>query len=300
MKNRSAERFLTRGERILLAINSAFLVICFLAVALPLIYILNASVSSASAVMAGRVFLWPVDFTLDAYKEIFNHGYILDGYLNSVYYTVVGTIVNVIVTVMAAYPLSRRDFTMRNWFMFLFAFTMWFSGGLVPSYLVASQLGLINNFWVMILPGAMSVYNMIIMRTFFESNISPELHEAAQLDGCSDIRFIVRLVLPLSGAIMAVIGLFYAVGHWNSYFNALIYLNDRDMYPLQIVLREILIMNQMSSSNVVDTALYEKQRQLMELLKYSLIIVASVPVLCIYPFVQRFFVKGVMVGAIKG
>lgn len=300
MKKRGTEKFLTRGERILLAINTGFLAACFLAVALPLIYILNASVSSASAVMAGRVFLWPVDFTLDAYREIFNHKYILEGYINSIYYTVVGTIVNVIVTVMAAYPLSRRDFRNRNAFMFLFAFTMWFSGGLVPSYLVVSQLGLINKFWVMILPGAMSVYNMIIMRTFFESNISPELLEAAQLDGCSDIRFIVRIVLPLSGAILAVIGLFYAVGHWNSYFNALIYLNDREMYPLQIVLREILIMNQMSSASVVDTALYEKQRQLMELLKYSLIIVASVPVLCIYPFVQKFFVKGVMIGAIKG
>ncbi len=292
----------TQGDKIFDAVNYAFLTLLLIIVLYPLVYILSSSLSSTSAVMAGRVWLFPVEPTLRGYNAIFEHKYILSGYGNSFYYMIVGTIVNVIMTIMAAYPLSRKDFKARNVIMALFVFTMFFGGGMIPSYILINQLGLVNKRAVMIIPGALSVWNVIITRTYFQTNISDELLEAAQLDGCSDVKFILKVVTPLSGAIIAVITLFYAVGHWNAFFNAFIYLHDKSLFPLQLILREVLILSEIDVSMVASVRMEEIEARegIKELLKYSLIVAASLPVLCMYPFVQKYFVKGVMIGAIKG
>ncbi len=206
---------------------------------------------------------------------------------------------NLVVTILAGYALSRKDLVGRNFFIFLFAFTMLFNGGIVPTYLVVNQLGLINTRWALIIPGALSVWNLIITVTYFRTSIPIELLEAAQLDGCSDFQYLARVVIPLSAPIVAVLALFYAVGHWNEYFSALLYLSKPALYPLQIILRTILVQNQVDVT-MVDVNTYAARQAIRELLKYALIVVASVPVLIIYPFVQRYFLKGIMIGAIKG
>ena len=282
-------------------VNYTILTVILLIVAYPLIYIVSASFSSTAAVMANRVWLWPVEPSLKGYEAVFNNKDILTGFGNSIFYTLAGTFVNLVVTLAAAYPLSRRDLRPRNFIMLVFSFTMFFAGGMIPSYLLVSNLGMLNTRWSVILPGALNVYNMIIARQFFASNIPTELLEASQLDGCSDFQFIFRVVVPLSGAIVAVLGLFFAVGHWNAYFSALLYIGDRKKYPLQVFLREILIQNTIDASMTGSVSLEDEvvKQGLEDLLKYSLIIVASVPVLIIYPFVQKYFVKGVMIGSIK-
>lgn len=266
----------------------------------PLIYIVSSSFSSVDAVVKGKVWLFPVDFSLDGYKAVFKSSKIWTGYLNSFIYMIVGTAINLVVTLMAAYPLSRQDLKGRNAIMMFFSFTMIFSGGIVPTYLVVSKLGLINTIWAMVIPGALSVYFMIIAKTFFQTTIPVELQEAAEMEGCSTPKLIWYIILPLSKAIIAVLLLFYAIAHWNSYFDALLYLNTEDKQPLQIVLREILIRNEQNASMLRDAELMEKSEGLKQLLKYSLIVVSSLPVLCIYPFVQKYFVKGVMIGSVKG
>lgn len=290
----------SRSDKIFNIINYTFLTICLLAVLYPLIYILSASFSDSYAVISGQVWLFPVRPTLIGYETVFKNDSIMTGYANSFYYTIIGTIINVCMTIMAAYPLARKNFYGKNLFMGIFTFTMLFSGGLIPTFLLVKDLGLYNTRWAMVIPNAMGVWNVIIARTFFSTNIPEELYEAGELDGCSDIGFITKVVLPLSGPIIAVLVLFYAVGHWNSYFNALIYLSDKKLYPLQIVLRNILIQNQIEGNMMVDIDALQRSQGIAELLKYSLIVVASVPVLAIYPFVQKHFVKGVMIGAIKG
>lgn len=290
----------TGGDRIFMVFVYAFLTIWFLIVAYPLIYVISASFSSTRAVVSGQVWLFPVEPSLLGYETVFKTDAVLRGYANSLFYTVAGTAVNVIVTILAAYPLSRKTFYGRNLFMGLFTFTMLFSGGLIPIYLVVKTLGLLNTRWAMILPIAMSVWNMIIARTFFQSTIPDELYEAGEMDGCGDIRFLPLLVLPLSKPIIAVLILFYAVQHWNSYFHALIYLKDPELYPLQIVLRNILIINQMDTNMIADIDQLKRQQGLAELLKFSLIVVASVPMMLAYPFIQKYFVRGVMIGALKG
>ena len=266
----------------------------------PLIYIVSSSFSSVDAVVKGKVWLFPVDFSLDVYKAVFKSSKIWTGYLNSFIYMIVGTAINLVVTLMAAYPLSRQDLKGRNAIMMFFTFTMIFSGGIVPTYLVVSKLKLINTIWAMVIPGALSVYFMIIAKTFFQTTIPVELQEAAEMEGCSTPKLIWYIILPLSKAIIAVLLLFYAIAHWNSYFDALLYLNTEDKQPLQIVLREILIRNEQNASMLRDAELMEKSEGLKQLLKYSLIVVSSLPVLCIYPFVQKYFVKGVMIGSVKG
>jgi multiple sugar transport system permease protein/putative aldouronate transport system permease protein len=208
--------------------------------------------------------------------------------------------INIALTVMAAYPLSRRDLVGRNFVMFFYSFTMFFGGGIIPLYLLVRSLGMVNTRWAMLIPNAMAVWNVILTRTYFQSSIPHELLESSQIDGCSNSRFVWSIVLPLSKPIVAVISLFYGVMHWNTFFHALIFLKDSDLYPLQIVLREILIQNQMDNTMMMDIEQQQHREMLAALLKYSLIIVASVPVLLIYPFVQKYFVKGVMIGAIKG
>ncbi|CAM4121093.1 carbohydrate ABC transporter permease [Paenibacillus alkaliterrae] len=288
------------GDRLFMVLVYAFLTLVLLIVLLPLLYIVSSSFSSPQAVVSGKVWLFPVQFTLDGYKAVFNNPQIGTGFLNSLYYTVVGTLINVVLTVMLAYPLARKTFYGRNMFMVLLVITMMFEGGLIPYYLVVKELNLLDTRWAMILPGALAVFQVIIARTFFQSTIPDELSEAADLDGCSDIRFIFSVVLPLSKPILAVMMLMYAVGHWNAYFDALIFLRSPDLFPLQIVLRNVLILNTVDASMIANANQMLAQQGLKDLLKYSLIVVASGPVLIIYPFVQKYFVKGVMIGSLKG
>ncbi|WP_088547244.1 carbohydrate ABC transporter permease [Paenibacillus aquistagni] len=290
----------TLGDRIFIAGVYTFLSLVLLIVLIPLIYILSASFSSPQAVVTGKVTLWPVDFSLAGYKAVFNNPQIGTGFLNSLFYTVVGTLINVTLTIMMAYPLARKTFYGRNVFMIILVITMMFEGGLIPSYLVVKGLGLIDTRLAMILPGAFAVFQVIIARTFFQTSIPDELAEAAELDGCSDLRFIFSIVLPLSKPIIAVMTLMYAVGHWNAYFDALIYLRNPDIFPLQIILRNILILNSVDASMMANVDQMMAQQGLKDLLKYSLIVVSSAPVLMIYPFVQKHFVKGVMIGSLKG
>lgn len=277
----------------------AFLIVCLLLVLYPLIYIVSASVSDPIAVTAGKVWLWPVDISLRGYEVTFQNSQIMTGYLNSLFYTVFGTFISVILTVLVAYPLSRRDLYGTNVIMFLITFTLIFSGGLIPTYLVVRDLGMIDTRWALLIPNAVAAFQVIIARTFFRSAIPIELAEAAELDGCNDLQFLWAVVLPLSKPIIAVLALMYAVSQWNGYFDALIYLKSSDLQPLQIVLRNILILNTTSSGSMDATAMAQRQ-QLADLLKYCLVVVATVPVLVIYPFVQRYFVKGMLIGSIKG
>jgi len=292
----------TRADAVFAALSYMLLTAGLLVVLFPLVHIVSSSFSSSNAVISGRVFLFPIEPTLRGYAAVFRSRMIWTGYANSIFYTVAGTLVNLVMTVLAAYPLSRRDFYGRNLIMGLFAFTMFFSGGLIPTYLLIRALGLVNKRAAMIIPGAMSVWNMIVARTFFQTSIPGELLDAAQMDGCSNTRFLVTVVVPLAGPIIAVLALWYAVGHWNSYFSALIYLKEARFYPLTIVLRNILIQNEVSSDMLggIDFKRIAELEGLKVLLKYSLIVVASLPVLMLYPFVQKYFVKGIMIGAIKG
>ncbi|GIP32562.1 carbohydrate ABC transporter permease [Paenibacillus sp. J2TS4] len=290
----------SRGDRLFSLVNYTILSLFLITILYPLVYVVSASISDSSAVISGEVWLWPVRPGLDGYEAVFKHKLIWTGFRNAAYYTLLGTLINVVMTILAAYPLARKDFYGRNVLMFLFVFTMLFSGGLIPTYLLVKDLGLLNTTWAMVLPNALAIWNVIITRTYFQSTIPDELLEAAQLDGCNDFQFVWKIVVPLSGPIIAVITLFYAVGHWNSFFNALIYLKSQKLYPLQLVLRDILVQNDvdvMMLTNIEDAA---KREGLRELLKYSLIVVATVPLLIIYPFVQKYFVKGVMIGSLKG
>ncbi len=287
-------------DRAFTIVNYVILTLFLVAVAYPLIFVFSASFSDPSAVISGKMWLWPVDVTLDGYRAVFRNNRIVTGFQNSLFYTVAGTLVSVTLTILAAYPLSRKDLAGRNIIMFFFVFTLLFGGGLIPSYLVVREVGMLDTRWALIIPTALSVYNMIITRTFFQSTIPDELLEAAQIDGCSDFRFVRDVVIPLSGPIIAVNALFYAVNQWNQYFNALIYLTSPDLFPLQLILREILVQNQVDLSQISDVDQLLQRQNLQDLLKYSLIVVASAPVLIIYPFVQKHFVRGVLIGSLKG
>lgn len=289
------------------ACDKAFLVVVilvltlfFITVLYPCIFVVSASFSSGTAVQSGRVVLFPVDPTLEGYKTVLNTPTVWVGYRNSIFYTAVGTLINLALTMTAAYCLSRKDLPGCNFIMLAFTFTMFFSGGIIPMYIQVRNLKLLNTMWSLILPGAISVYNLIVARTFIVSSIPGELLEASQIDGCSDVRYYLSIVLPLSGAIIAVEALFYAVGHWNAYFNAMIYLSKRSLYPLTLYLREILMASNIDPSTVTDPELQARLIDMVGIIKYALIVVAVVPVLLFYPFVQKYFVKGVMIGSVKG
>ncbi|MGN7168489.1 carbohydrate ABC transporter permease [Paenibacillus cellulositrophicus] len=289
----------SKGDRLFLGIVYTILILVVLAVLYPLVYILSSSISSPAAVTSGKVWLWPVDISFEGFRMLFSRQEIMTGYLNSIIYTAAGTLISVTLTVMIAYPLSRRSLFGRNVFMMIITFTMIFSGGLIPTYMVVKELHLIDTRWALLIPNAIWVWQVIIARSFFQSSIPGELLEASEIDGCSDIRFIRSVVLPLSKPIIAVLVLMYAVGQWNAYFDALIYLRSADLFPLQLVLRSIIIQNNSSGGTMDAMAMVQKQ-QLAELLKYALIVVATLPVLVIYPFVQRYFVQGMLVGSVKG
>ncbi|MEK3916707.1 carbohydrate ABC transporter permease [Paenibacillus sp. FSL H7-0331] len=290
----------SRGDRWFNIINYTFMALLLIIVLYPVIFVVSSSFSNKDAVSAGQVLLWPVGFSLEGYQAVFRDPAVLRSITVSIGYTVAGTLINVTLTIMAAYPLSRRDLWGRNWLMGVFAFTMFFSGGLIPTYLLVKNLDLLNTPWALLLPTALSIWNMVITRTYFMATIPDEHLEAGQIDGCNDLIFLWKVVLPLSGPITAVIALYYGVEHWNQYFNALLYLKEPKLYPLQLVLREILIRSQMSSEMMGDSAQMAEQAGLANLLKYSLIVVATAPLMLVYPYVQRFFVRGVMIGALKG
>ncbi|OPH60008.1 sugar ABC transporter permease [Paenibacillus ferrarius] len=280
-------------------INYSLIVILLLLVIYPLYFVITASVTNPDLIYSGRLLFLPQQVTWDGYKRLFSDAVIWIGFKNSLWYTVTGTTLNVVLTVMAGYALSRSDLVGRNAFMFLLVFTMFFGGGLIPTYLLVKDLGILNTTWAMILPNAVSVFNVIIVRTFFQSNVPAEVLESAMIDGCSNVKFFVKIAIPLAMPIVAVMVLFYAVGHWNSYFQALIYLKSNGMQPLQIILRNILIMNEGSDlQNLLDGS--QEQQKKLELMKYAIIIVSSLPMLILYPFLQRYFVKGALVGSLKG
>ena len=287
-------------DKILYIVVDAILILFTVVVLYPLIYVVSSSFSSGAAVSTGRVILLPVEPTLEGYRTVFAHKHIGSAYFNTVFYTVVGTMINLAVTLTGAYPLSRRDFPMRRGFSLLFLFTMFFGGGLIPTYILMTQLHFVNTRWAMLIPGALSVYNMILVRTYFVSSIPQELLEASMIDGCSDANYFFRIMLPLSKPIIAVVTLYYAVGHWNSYFSAMIYLNDVELYPLQLILRQILVANQISLDDLVDVEMMQAKQGLADILKFALIVVSTAPILCVYPFIQRYFIKGVMIGSVKG
>lgn len=280
------------------------LTILLLIVAYPLWWVIISSVSDPKAVSGGQVIWHPIGFTLKGYVEVFKDDSIVRSFLNSVLYTVCGVLVNLAVTLPTAYALSRDKFSGKKAITIFYVITMFFSGGLIPTYLVVQNLHLLDTMWALILPGCLSVYNMIVARTFFKTNISEELYEAAEIDGCTQGRFFFQIALPLSGAITAIMVLYYGVGHWNSYFSGLIYLSDPNKYPLQLVLRSILITNESALQQAATTAearaALNEKKELIEVMKYSLIIISSIPVLVLYPFIQRHFVKGVMIGSVKG
>ena len=279
--------------------NYVILTICLLIVAYPLYFIVIASISDPVDVNAGKVFLYPVKVTLDGYRRILEYDSFFTGYRNTLMYTLVGTTVNMALTVPAAYALSRKDLVGRNFFMMLITFTMIFSGGLMPTYLLVRDLNMLDTTWALVVPVAVSAWNLIVARTFFQQTIPDDLLEAAQLDGATNVQFFARIVLPLSKPIIAVLILFYAVSHWNSYSNALYYLRTTGKYPLQLVLRSILFENSMNDM-VDDAANLAAQMRLGDLIKYGVIIASSLPLLILYPFLQRYFIQGIMIGAVKG
>lgn len=275
------------------------LLVSMLLVLYPLIYIISASFSSPSAVLTGKVWLWPVEPSLYSYQTVFKNKQIVTGYMNSAIYASTGTMVSTMLTLMAAYPLSCKFFYGRKVFMGIFLFTMLFSGGLIPTYILLRDLGMTNTRLAIILPNAIAVWLVIITRTFFEG-IPTELYEAASIDGCSDFYYFLRILIPLSTPIIAVVALNYAVSLWNGYYDALIYLSDQKKYPLQIILRDILILNRFDINSLSDIQAAAQRQGLAVSLKYPLIVVASAPLLMIYPFIQKYFVKGVMIGSVKG
>ena len=291
-----------RSQRSDVVFNVVLYTVCallLLIVLYPLWFIVIASLSDPSAVASGHVWVLPVGFTLDGYAELLKQTNVWVGYRNTIAYTLVGTLIALAVNIPAAYALSRKDLVGRKVLMGLYAFTMFFSGGLIPTFLTVQQFHLYNTFWVMVLPFSVSVYNIIVARTFFQNSLPGELWDAAQVDGCGNLRFFFTMALPLSKAVISVIALWTAVGQWNSYFNALIYIRDSNLHPLQLIMRNILITNQSFAALGTGEAAIIAMRK-ANLVRYSMIIVSTVPIMCVYPFIQKYFDQGVMIGSVKG
>ena len=296
----------SRGDRIFLFVVYAIIAFALAITLYPLIYVFSASISSPSLVNSGEMWFLPKDITFEGYRILWGNTSIWNGYYNTIIYTAIGTTINLLVTIPGAYVLSRDDFQLKGFVTRMMIITMFVSGGLIPSYLLIIRMGLGNTMWALLLPGAASVYNVVVTRTFFQTSIPDSLTEAAVVDGATDFQIFSRIILPLSKPIIAVMALFYGVGHWNNFFSALIYLDDRDKYPLQMVLREILVQQDMSSNPSIGQMTQEQaqflhsQQQLTAILKYGVMIVASLPVIAVYPFLQKYFVQGVMIGSVKG
>ena len=293
-------RNLSLADKIFYALVTLLLTAVFIVVLYPCVFVISASFSSGDAVQAGKVVLFPVDFTLEGYKTVFNTPGVWIGFRNSLFYTVAHTLLSVALTITAAYCLSRKDVPGSKFIMLMFTFTMFFSGGMIPNYMLMRDLGFLNTVWAVIIPGSITAYNLIVARTFIRNSIPEELMEAAMLDGCSDFRYFTDIVLPLSKAVIAVLVLYYGVAQWNAYFNPMIYLTDKNLYPLTIFLKEILISSNIDPSTLSDPESAELLVKMASIIKYALIVVSMVPVMLIYPFVQKYFVKGVMIGSVKG
>jgi putative aldouronate transport system permease protein len=297
---RSFLKRISPGDAVFLFFVYFYLILALIIVLYPIIYVISSSFSSPTAVNAGQVVLFPVDFSTTGYERTFQNKQVFTGLYNTVINTALYAFIGTVTTILGAYPLSRLKFRGRNWVMRFMVFTMLFSGGLIPLYLVVKSAGLIDTRWSLIFPSMMSVYMAIITRTYFTTTIPNELYESSYIDGCNEFQILWKVVIPLSSPILAVLGLMYAISQWNSYFSALIYLQSQDLYPLQLVLRNILLVNGMSVSSVADLKAMLELEGMRDLLKYSLIVISSVPVLVVYPFVQKYFIKGMMLGAVKG
>lgn len=293
----------SRTDIVFQVINGVFIALFLIITLYPLIYVLSASISDPNKVLIGEMWLWPVGITFEGYKRVFQNMDIWIGYRNTIFYTVGGTLLSLAITLPGAYALACNTLPGRKGFSMLFLFTMFFSGGLIPLYLMLKGMGLTDTIWAVLLPPAASIWNIVITRTFFQSTIPPGLEEAAVIDGCSVFQRFFRIILPLSAPIIAVMALFYGVGRWNSYFNEMIFLNNRSLFPLQVFLRELLVVTQMNTTTMVsgDMAVsLAEQTRLAAIIKYAIMIVSTLPIIVVYPFLQKYFVKGVMVGSIKG
>lgn len=289
----------SKGDKIFDAVLIVISLVIMIIIAYPLYFVVIASVSQPEAVLGGKVSFLPVGFNLESYKMVLAERKVWIGYRNTLLYTVLGTSINLVLTTLAAFALSRKDMPLRTPLTFIISFTMLFGGGMIPVYMVVKGLHLTDTIWAMVIPNAIATYNLLVMKNYFQSSIPDELQEAAAIDGCSHFQTLRKVVLPLSTPIIAVIVLFYAVGHWNAFFNAVLYLRNQELNPLQIVLRDILLQNSLEAVGGDMTGMYEKVMR-GETMKYALIIAASAPVIMLYPFVQKYFVKGIMVGAVKG
>ena len=305
----SFETAISWNDRVFYILNNSLLFLVLLVMILPIMYLFANSLSGSDAVAQAAVTFLPLvrgagggfrlGLSFEGYTTVLNNDRILTGYANTVFYTVVGTLINMLLTILAGYPLSRSNLPGRNKIMMIFAFTMIFNGGMIPNYILMMQLGILNTRWAMLLPSAISVFNLAICRTFFKNSIPDELLEAAQMDGCSDFRFLIQIALPLSKAMLAVLSLFYAVFHWNAFFNAFLYLTDSSLFPLQLVLMDILVANTVTP-DMMESAAGALDLNLVHVVRFAVIIVACLPIWAIYPFVQKYFVKGAMIGSIKG
>lgn len=288
----------TKGDRIFITINTVFMTLLMLVTLYPLLYVAFASISDPTSMIKHTgLLLRPLGFQLDAYGMVMDNPMILQGYKNTLVYVLLGTLINLVMTCLGAYVISRKKFGMKKVITFAIIFTMFFNGGLIPTFLIVKDLGMYNSIWALLIPNAINTYNLIIMRTSFMS-IPETLEEAAIMDGANDFTILFRVVIPLSMPVVAVMILFYGVAHWNSWFNAMIYIRDRSLYPLQLVLREILVAS--STESMTASVGNMDKEPVSEIVKYATIMVATIPILFVYPFLQRFFVKGVMIGAIKG
>lgn len=293
----------TWSDKIFNVINKGFVLLMMAIVVYPLIYITSASISDPTLVNSGQMWLYPKGITFEGFERVFQNQEIWKGYRNTILYTLLGTAINLFVTLPCAYALSRKGLIGRGAFMAMLIITMFFHGGLIPTYLLVKDLGMVNTIWALVIPNAAAVWNIIITRTFFQMTIPRELEEAAEMDGCSTFRLFIKIVLPLSAPIIAVMGLFYGVGHWNQYFNAMIYLSNREIFPLQLILREILVLNQMSDTMMMNGDALDamaEQARISDIIKYAVMIVSVLPLLVVYPFLQRYFIKGVLIGSLKG
>lgn len=284
-------------------INKSLVLLITLVIIYPLIFVISASISDPSAVSTGKMWLWPVDITFEGFKRVFENEAIWLGYRNTIIYTIVGTLIHLVVLLPCAYALSRKELMFKKWILWFVLFTMLFNGGLIPTYLVVKSLGMLNSMWAIVIPGLVGAWSILVARAFFEQTIPDQLVEASKIDGASDFLIFRRIVLPLSLPIIAVMALFHAVGLWNQYFSALIYLSDETLYPLQLILREILVLNEMGGDDAMSAPgmaeSFVEQVKTAALVKYAVIIVSALPLLIAYPFLQRYFVKGVLIGSVK-
>lgn len=297
----------SRSDKIFDMINMVLLTLMMAVILYPLYFIVIASISSPAAVNSGQVLLFPKGATLEGYKYVLKDNLIWKGYANTIILTVTGTLVNMFLTVTCAYALSKSHLPFIKFIMFAMTFTMFFSGGIIPTYLLVSGMGMRDSIWSLILPTAVSVYNVILMRTYFMNSVPDEIIQAAKIDGCSEIKALAAVVLPHSKPILVTIALFYGVGHWNQFFQALIYISDKDRFPLQLVLRNMLLMGNNAMTSMLSGGMSGENAKYMaelmkqiEILKYAVIIVSVLPVLIVYPFLQKFFMKGIMMGSLKG